>query len=105
MGTRHSVLALALLFVLSAVSGCKREVTTSVSSTGDIELSPSHTPIITVYEGQVLRLHPTTGAIVVTFDQGLCTESGPVHGTPDQPAVCTIAKQKAFDDDKPNLTP
>jgi hypothetical protein len=102
MGTRHSVLALALLIVLSAISGCRREVTTTVSSTGDIELSAHHTPVISVYEGQVLRWHPSTGAIVLTFDQGLCTESGPVHGTPDHAAVCTIAKQKAFDDDKPN---
>ena len=67
MGTRHSILALALLFVLSAISGCRREVKTSVSTTGDIELSAHHTPVIYVYEGQVLRWHPTTGAIVLTL--------------------------------------
>ena len=50
MRTRHSVLALALLIVLSAISGCKRKVTTSVSTTGDIELSRYHTPVIYVYQ-------------------------------------------------------
>lgn len=99
---RHSVSVLALLLILSAISGCKRQVTTSVSTAGDIELSPYHTPIIYVYEGQVLRWRPSSGAVAVTFDQGLCKESGPLHGTHDQPAVCTIAKQ-TFDDDKPNI--
>ena len=45
MRTRYSVPALALLIVLSAISGCKR-VTTSVSTTGDIELTRYHTPVI-----------------------------------------------------------
>lgn len=102
MRTRHSVLTLALLIVLSAISGCKREVTTSVSITGDIELSPFHTPVIYVYEGQILRWHPTSGVVTLTFDQGLCKETGPLHGTSEQAAECTIAKQN-FHDDKPNI--
>ena len=93
MRTRHSVLALALLIVLSGISACKRKVTTTVSTTGDIELSPYHTPDIYVFEGQVLRVRPSSGDLTLTFDQGLCTESGPVRGTPDHAAVCTIAKQ------------
>jgi hypothetical protein len=94
MRIRHSVTALALLMILSAISGCKR-VTTSVSTTGDIELSRYHTPVITVYEGQVLKFHPSSdsGDITVTFDKGLCEESAPVHGSPAQPARCTVAKQ------------
>jgi hypothetical protein len=102
MRTRHSVLALALLIVLSAISGCERKVTTSIFTTGDIELSPYHTPIIYVYPGQVLRWRPTSGDLTLTFDQGLCKESGPVHGTPQEPAVCTIAKQN-FHGDEPNI--
>jgi hypothetical protein len=95
MVTRHSVLALALLFVLSAISGCKRQV--------DIKLSRYHTPVIYVYEGQVLTLRPSTGVIALTFDKGLCEESGPVRDiTPDHAAVCTIPKQ-IFHDDKPNI--
>ncbi|MFL6304792.1 MAG: hypothetical protein ACJ72H_14760 [Candidatus Sulfotelmatobacter sp.] len=101
MRIRHSVSVLALLLILSAISGCKRLVTTSVSTSGDIELSPYHTPVIYAYEGQVLKFHPSSGALTLTFDQGLCKESGPVHGTHDQPAVCTIAKQ-TFQDDNPN---
>jgi hypothetical protein len=102
MRTRHSVLALALLIVLSAISGCKRNVTISVSTTGDIELSPYHTPVIYVYPDQVLRWRPSSGDLTLTFDQGLCKESGPVHGTPQEPAVCTIAKQ-TFHGDEPNI--
>ena len=79
MRTRHSVLALALLFVLSAISGCKRKPTTSDHHR--FELTPYHTPVIYVYEGQVLRLRPSSGAVTLTFDQGLCKESGPVPGT------------------------
>jgi hypothetical protein len=101
MRTRHSVLALALLIVLSAISGCKRKVTTSVSTTGDIELSRYHTPVIYVYPGEVLRWRPSSGVVTLTFDQGLCKESGPVPGTPEKPAVCTIADQ-TFQDDNPN---
>jgi hypothetical protein len=94
MRTRHSVLALALLFVLSAISGCKRQVT--------IELSRFHTPVIDVHEGQVLVLRSSSGAVTLTFDQGLCKETGPVRGTPDQPAQCTIAKQTFKGDEKKN---
>jgi hypothetical protein len=94
MRIRHSVSALALLLILSAISGCKRQVT--------IELSPYHTPVIYVYEGQVLELHPSTGVMALAFDQGLCKESGPLRGTPDHAAVCTIAKQ-TFNGDKPNI--
>jgi hypothetical protein len=95
MVTRHSVLALALLSVLSAISGCKRQV--------NIELSRYHTPVIYVYEGQVLKLHPSSGVMALTFDKGLCKESGPVRGiTPDHAAVCTIPEQ-TFNDDKPNI--
>jgi hypothetical protein len=104
MRTRHSVLALALLIVLSAISGCavKRRVATSVSDTGVIELTPYHTPIIYIFAGQVLKWRPNSGAITLTFDQGLCKESAPVPGTPDRPAVCTIADQ-TFQNDKPNI--
>ena len=101
MRTRHSVLALALLIVLSGISACKRKVTTTVSTTGDIELSSYHTPDIYVFEGQVLRVRPSSGDLTLTFDQGLCKESAPVPGTPDKPAVCTIADQ-TFQDDNPN---
>ena len=94
MVTRHSGLALALLFVLLATSGCKRQV--------DIELSRYHTPVIYVNEGQVLKVRPSSGALTLTFEKGLCKESGPVHGTPEQPAVCTIANQ-TFNGDKPNI--
>ncbi|HTF70998.1 MAG TPA: hypothetical protein VK638_50865 [Edaphobacter sp.] len=94
MRIRHSVSALALLLVLSAISGCKRQVT--------IELSRYHTPVIYVYEGQLLELHPSTGVMTLTFDKGLCKESGPVRGTADHAAVCTIPKQ-TFNDDKPNI--
>jgi hypothetical protein len=82
----HSVSALALLLVLSAIAGCERQVT--------IELSPYHTPVIYVCEDQVLKLHPSKNVMALTFDEGLCKESGPVRGiTPDHAAVCTIAKQ------------
>jgi hypothetical protein len=106
MRTRHSVLALALLIVLSAISGCKQEVRTTPATltnptTIEFELSPYHTPIITVYDNQVLSWRPVSGAVTVTFDQGLCKESGPLHGTHDQPAVCTIARQ-TYQDDNPN---
>jgi hypothetical protein len=94
MRTRHSVLALALLLVLSAISGCKRQV--------NIELTPFHTPVIYVYEGQVLKFHPSSGDMTLTFDQRLCEESGPLHATLDHAAMCTIAKQ-TFRDDKPNI--
>jgi hypothetical protein len=94
MVTRHSVLALSLLFVLSAISGCKRQVA--------IELSRYHSPVIYVNEGQVLKMRPSSGALTLTFDKGLCKESGPVHGSPEQPAVCTIANQ-TFDGDKPKI--
>ncbi len=95
MRIRHSVLALALLFVLSAISGCKRQV--------DIELNPNHLPTIYVYEGQVLKVRPSKSDLTFTLasQQGLCKESGPMRGTREQPPVCTIAKQ-SFDDDKPN---
>ena len=96
MVTRHSVLALALLFVLSAISGCKRQV--------DIELSRYHTPVIYVYEGQVLKLHPPKDSVLtLTFDKpGLCNETGLLRGTADQPAQSTIAKQ-TFHDNEPNI--
>jgi hypothetical protein len=94
MSTRHSVLALALLFVLSAISGCKRQVT--------IELSRYLTPIIYAHEGQVLVWRPSSGVVTLTFDKGLCKETGPLRGTPDQPAECTIAKQ-IFNDKRPNI--
>ena len=94
MRIRHSVSALALLLVLSAISGCKRQVT--------IELSRYHTPVIYVFEDQVLELHPSTGIMTLTFDKGLCKESGPLRGTADHAAVCTIPKQ-TFNDDKPNI--
>jgi hypothetical protein len=106
MRTRHSVLALALLIVLSAISGCKQEVLTTPTTltnptTIEFELSPYHTPIINVYDNQLLSWRPVSGAVTVTFDQGLCKESGPLHGTHDQPAVCTIARQ-TYQDDNPN---
>jgi hypothetical protein len=106
MRTRHSVLALALLIVLSAISGCKRKVRTTPATltnptTIEFELSPYHTPIINIYDNQVLSWRPVSGAVTVTFDQGLCKESGPLHGTHDQPAVCTIARQ-TYQDDNPN---
>jgi hypothetical protein len=106
MRTRHSVLALALLIVLSAISGCKQEVRTTPATltnptTIEFELSPYHTPIINIYDNQVLSWRPVSGAVTVTFDQGLCKESGPLHGTHDQPAVCTIARQ-TYQDDNPN---
>ena len=96
MRTRHSVSALALLFVLSAISGCKRQV--------DLEFTPNHTPPIYVLEGQVLKLRPRTGALTLTVDkEGLCEKSGFVPGgSTDQPAQCTIAKQKTFNGDEPN---
>jgi hypothetical protein len=100
MRTRHSVLALAFLIVLSAISGCKREVP-PIQRTIEFELSPYHTPIINAYDNQVLSWRPVSGAVTVTFDQGLCKESGPLHGTHDQPAVCTIARQ-TYQDDNPN---
>ena len=95
MRTRHSVLALALLIVLSAISGCKPQPEKT------IELTKYHTPVIYVYPGQVLRWRPSSGVVTLTFDQGLCKESGPVPGTPEKPAVCTIADQ-TFQDDNPN---
>jgi hypothetical protein len=94
MITRHSVLALALLVVLLAIFGCKRQV--------DIELNRYHTPVIYVNEGKVLKVRPSSGALTLTFEKGLCKESGPVHGTPEQAAVCTIANQ-TFTGDKPNI--
>ena len=85
MRIRHSVSALALLFVLSAIPGCKRQV--------DIELSPYHTPVIYVLEGQVLNVHSKSSVVTLTFDKpGLCKETGLLRGTPEQPAICTIAK-------------
>jgi hypothetical protein len=96
MNTRHSVLALASLFVLSAICGCKRR-----KRQVNIKLTPYHTPVIYVLEGQVLRVRPTEGVLTLTPERGLCKESGPVRGTRDQPAECTIANQ-TFDDDKPN---
>jgi hypothetical protein len=95
MLTRHSVLALALLIVLSAISGCVSKTPTTLTNptTIEFELSPSHTPIITVYDNQVLSFRPKSDAVTVTFDQGLCKESSPLHGTHDAPAECTIAPQ------------
>jgi len=112
MRTRHSVLALALLIVLSAISGCRQEAPTTPTTrttpttltnptTIEFDLSPYHTPIINVYDDQVLQFRPSDSAVTVTFDQGLCKESGPLHGTPVQPAVCTIARQ-TYQDDKAN---
>jgi hypothetical protein len=106
MRTRHSVLALALLIVLSAISGCRQEVsktptTLTNPTTIEFELSPSHTPIINVFDNQVLSFRPVSGAVTVTFDQGLCRESGPLPGSHDAPAVCTIAPQ-TYKDGNPN---
>ncbi len=103
MRTRHSVLAFALLTVLSAISGCKHETPTTLTNptTIEFELSPSHTPIINIYDNQVLSWRPVSGAVTVTFGQGLCKESSPLHGTHEQPAVCTIARQ-TYNDDNPN---
>jgi hypothetical protein len=103
MRTRHSVLALALLIVLSAISGC-RQAATSVTDKGDIELSSYHTPIIYIFAGQVLTWHPSrnSGAITLTFDQGLCKETGPLHGTPDRSAVCTTIADQTFRNHEPN---
>ena len=95
MRIRHSVSALTLLLILSAISGCKPQPEKT------IELTKYHTPVIYVYEGQVIKFHPSEGDLTLTPDQGLCTESGPVHGTPDRPAVCTIARQ-TFHGDEPN---
>jgi hypothetical protein len=95
MVTRHSVLALTLLFVLSAISGCKPEAEKTLNMTRYL------TPAIYIQEGQVLKLRPSRGDVVtLTFEKGLCKESGPVRSTFDQPAGCTIAQQ-TFDGDKP----
>jgi hypothetical protein len=103
MRTRHSVLAFALLTVLSAISGCKRTTPTTLTNptTIEFELSPSHTPVIDVYDNQRLSFRPKSGAVTVTFDQRLCKESSPLHGTHDQSAVCTIAPQ-TYNDGNPN---
>jgi hypothetical protein len=103
MRTRHSVLALALLIVLSAISGCKVSTPTTLRNptTIEFELSPSHTPIINVYDNQVLSFRPKSGAVTVTFDQGLCRESGPQPGSHEAPAICTIAPQ-TYKDGNPN---
>jgi hypothetical protein len=95
MPIRHLVSALALLSVLSAISGCKRQV--------NIELSGHLTPIIYVHEGQVINWRPSSGVVTLTFDKGLCKESGPLRGTQDQPAQCSIAKQNFRDKKKPNI--
>ena len=94
MVPRYSVFALALLFVLSAISGCKPEAEKTLDMTDYL------TPVIYIQEGQVLKLRPSSGVVTLTFGKGLCTESGPVRSTHEQPAGCTIAQQ-TFDGDKP----
>jgi hypothetical protein len=105
MRTRHSVLALALLSVLSAISACKQKATTTPTpfpTTVELELNLSHIPNIHVYDDEVLSFRPVSGNVTVTFDQGLCRESSPLTGTHDAPAQCTIAPQ-TYKDDNPNI--
>jgi hypothetical protein len=96
MRTRHSVSALAVLLLLSAISACKKQqrVTT-------LELR-NLTPILVVYEGQVLEWEPEnqSSSVTVTLPVGLCEGlSGPVNATHSRPAQCTIAKQGIRDDE------
>ena len=93
MVTRHSVLALTLLFVLSAISGCKEAEKT-------LTMTKYLTPVILIQEGQVLKLRPSSGTVTLTFEKGLCKESGPMLSTFEKPAGCTI-DQQTFDGDKP----
>jgi|SRR5690242_4744873 len=109
MRTRHSVLALALLIVLSTISGCRTTTpgTLRNPTTIEFELSPSHTPIIYVYDNQVLQFRPVSGTVTLTFDDRdaehrLCKESSGLRGTHDAPAVCTIERQ-TYNDKDPNM--
>jgi ABC-type oligopeptide transport system substrate-binding subunit len=101
MSTRHSVSALAVLLLLLAISACKKQqrVTT-------LELR-NLTPILVVYEGQVLKWEPESqiGSVTVTLPVGLCEGlSGPVNATHNRPAQCTIAKQNIRDDESKTYT-
>jgi hypothetical protein len=96
MSTRQSVSAVAVLLLLSAISACKTQprVTT-------LELR-NLTPILVVYEGQVLKWEPESqnSSVTVTLPVGLCERlSGPVNATHNRPVQCTIAKQNIRDDE------
>jgi ABC-type oligopeptide transport system substrate-binding subunit len=101
MSTRQSVSAVAVLLLLSAVSACKKQqrITT-------LELR-NLTPILVVYEGQVLQWEPESqsSSVTVTLPVGLCEGlSGPVNATHNRPAQCTIAKQNIRDDESKTYT-
>jgi ABC-type oligopeptide transport system substrate-binding subunit len=100
MGTRHSVSALAVLLLLLAISACKKQRVTT------LELR-NLTPILVVYEGQVLEWEPESqsSSVTVTLPVGLCEGlSGAVNATHNRPAQCTIAKQNIREDEVKTYT-
>jgi ABC-type oligopeptide transport system substrate-binding subunit len=101
MSTRQSVSAVAVLLLLSAISACKEQPRTTTLELRNL------TPILVVYEGQVLKWEPESqsSSVTVTLPVGLCEGlSGPVNATHNRPARCTIAKQNIRDDESKTYT-